>query len=782
MLSQIKSSGLHTKTKVAQELVRELETYIKSASMTKQADLKMYLQSDEDLKKIFFYWASAALSEMTSEPELQGMTIPSVGSDTPTEYGTKILNHLGSRRRRASVAKYANFLNNLYEELKPSLTKSVNITYSQFVKNNKEFMRRDSDILEDLWQRASMWAVTGQSGVPKSDASRDSSVTPWKRISEKVEGGGSIADRVMGAIKLGVFSAMASKGRYLSLEERRGLGIALVDGKKVRQESTEGQSSSGEEYSRLDQLSAEGHLQNLIGVSDTDKYIKEKGLNDDELDKFEGLLTDGSFDNKPLMWLKGLEVLLKSDHIAKNDALITDTLKPNFFNGKYNGVESNPLARELLEMTGNPITDELEELIRSYHSGELDELDRIDRADAEFDLVNDGWLIENIEVSTEADLAVQMIEDQAEEMASVAVSGMSLPEGKLGEAIADLAKVNLTLDQMKKLSKMFTEDGFSWMLDANLYLDDTEWSLALRESDPTALRSIQDTIEEHQQPLLPLGLKHIFNAKVFADKAKIVAIKEFADSCMDQALFKSIIGGNKGPLGWYLELAIVLNGGSVSLKAGGKTFKIEVDTLRFFKVTRSVYKGLVEALSVASNAEVAKITKDLEDLIAPYRPNGLDYKMSDFVKNILTITNNAKYKSVSAKAGQAHKTVTNSGGKLKGFYSGIASELVRYRFYLDMGLTEGTNLPKGLGNADCDSRVRYLIGAIPTSELNAVKSETYDEITLPNWANEVQSALSAREAVLIKKKSDLNSSVKKVFKEFGIEEGTELYEAFVNLS
>ena len=198
MLDQIKKSGLHNKTKVAQELVRELETYIKSASMTKQADLKMYLQSDEDLKKIFFYWASAALSEMTSEPELQGMTIPSVGSDTPTEYGTKILNHLGSRRRRASVAKYANFLNNLYEELKPSLTKSVNITYSQFVKNNKEFMRRDSDILEDLWQRASMWAVTGQSGVPKSDASRDSSVTPWKRISEKVEGGGSIADRVDG--------------------------------------------------------------------------------------------------------------------------------------------------------------------------------------------------------------------------------------------------------------------------------------------------------------------------------------------------------------------------------------------------------------------------------------------------------------------------------------------------------------------------------------------------------------------------------------------------------
>ena len=232
MLDQIKKSGLHNKTKVAQELVRELETYIKSAGMKKQADLRLLLSKrDDDLKKIFFYWASAALSEMTSEPELQGMTIPSVGSDRPDIYGAKILNQLGPmrRRRQASVAKYANFLNNLYEELKPLLISGINKAYGKFAYNNKEFERVSSDILEELWQRASMWAITGKSGVPKSDESRDSSVTPWKRISEKVEGGESIADRVMKAISLGVFSAMASKGRYLSLEERRELGIALVD-------------------------------------------------------------------------------------------------------------------------------------------------------------------------------------------------------------------------------------------------------------------------------------------------------------------------------------------------------------------------------------------------------------------------------------------------------------------------------------------------------------------------------------------------------------------------
>jgi hypothetical protein len=787
MLDQIKKSGLHTKTKVAQELVRELEQYIKSAGMKKQADLRLYLQSDGELKKIFFYWASAALSQMSGEPELQGMTIPPVGSDTPTEYGTKILNQLPRqrgrgldsirdrmRRRQASVARYANFLNNLYEQLKPALTKSINSTYGAFVNNNKEFTRLSNDILEDLWQRATMWAITGK----RDNAVRDTDVTPWKRVTENVKGGSSIAERVMGAIRKGVFSGMASKGRYLTLQERRELGIAEVDGENIRNESTEGLSSSGEEYSRLDQLSAEGHIENNLGKDNTEKYIEEKGLSEEDLDRIEGLLTDGSLDNQPLKWLTGLEMLLLSDHISNDDALISDTLKPDFFSGKYNSVESNTLARKLLERTGNPISDELEELIRSYHSGELNELDRLD---AEYDLVNDGWMIDNIEVSVDAEEAVQMIEDQANQMANVAISGLSLPEGKLGELIAELAKVNLTLEHMKKLSKMFSEDGFSWMLDANLYLNDTEWALALRESDPKALRAIQDTIEEHQEPLLPLGLKHIFNSAVFADKAKVVAIKEFADNCMDQAVVKTFLGGNKGTLGWYLELALVLNGGSFSVDAGGKSHKIEVGKLSFFKVTNSVYKGLVNALMVASDAEVAKITKGLEDLIAPYRPNGLDYKMSDFLKNILTIANNPKYKSIPAKAGQAHKTVTNSGGKLKGFYSGIASELVRYRFYLDIGMTEGTNLPKGLGNADCDNRVRYLVGPIPTKELNEVKSEAYDQFILPNWSNEVQSALKAREEFFIKKKLTARNAVTKVFQEFGIEEGTELYEAFVHL-
>jgi len=771
MLNQIKKSGLHTKTKVAQELVRELEMFLKSAGMKKQADLRLLSKRDDDLKKIFFYWASAALSEMTSETELQGMTIPPVGSDTGDIYGAKILNQLGGRmkrRRQASVAMYANFLNNLYEELKPLLISGINKAYTKFAYNNKEFERLNSDILEDLWQRATLWAVTGT----RDSAIRDTEVSPWKRIEGNVEGGGSLAERVMKAIRKGVFSAMTSKGRYLSLDERRRLGLAKVDGEKIRQESIEGQSSSGEEYSKLDQFSAQGFIENMDGVGDTEKYIKKHKLTEEELETLTGLLTDGTYEDKPYQRALVLEILVRSGHILKDDAFIR-TLKLDFMDGKFEGTEAMEKAVEVLELTGNPITKELVDLLQSYASGELDE-DAFE--DLEGNLIADGWLVDNIEIEIESEEAVKMINEKAEQMAEIAVQAINLPEGELGEAIGDLAKKELEVKELKKLLKLFTEDGFHWMLDANLYLDDAEWAKALRESNPKALKAIQEAIEEHQEPLLPLGLKNVLNSSVFEDKQKVIAIKEFVDQCMNSGAIKKMFGQSRGPLGWFIELAIVLNGKSITGRKNGSPFTLNIEKVRFFDLTQDFYAQLAEFVRVATDGEIDALVGKLDELVEPYRPKGLTYSVSDWLEKIVVTCKERK------KSGnQAWKEARTSGiGTMKGFYSVVASDLVRYRFYLDIGLTEGDNLPEGLGNPDCDNRVLGLMRPIPTNAVNEVKSEGYD-LMLRSWQAEVTQATQRRVDLRITEKAKLNQQVKKVFKEFGIEEGTELYEAFVNL-
>ena len=283
MLNKIKSSGLHTKTKVAQELVRELELYIKSAGMKKQADLRL-LKNDRQLIPIFFYWASAALSQMTSDPQLQGMNIPPIGGDTPLTYGTKLVNQMRGRRSNP----YAKFLKDLYETLKTDIHDGIDQAYGSFVSQNKEFEARSngSVMVEDLWQLASTWATTGVRLVDTSaEGARETNITPWKRISEAVPSGGTIAERVMGAIKKGVFSAMASKNRFLSHGQKIDMGMTTVDGEKVRLESVEGQSSSGEDYSKLDQFSAEGFIENMLGVPDTEKYLDGVSLTEAELDK-----------------------------------------------------------------------------------------------------------------------------------------------------------------------------------------------------------------------------------------------------------------------------------------------------------------------------------------------------------------------------------------------------------------------------------------------------------------------------------------------------------------
>ncbi len=787
MLSQIEKSGLQTKTKVAQELVKELKLYIKSAGMKKQADLRWVTRDQDAFRKLFFGWASAALSKMNV-----GYEVPTTGGDTsPMQYGTMIVNNLPGRRGRVPTLneeqvdalppaqKYAYFLNGLFEELKEEIVEGINIAYKMMLKSNSKYIKSEFVDADDLWQVASTWASTGADVRTVTEGSRRLSFFPLGKIQENAESGADIAKQVSKAITEGVFKIMGGKNRFLSHEQRQKLGITKVTDEagnviKLRQENIEGV-SEGQTYSRLDQFSAQGFIQNTLGQSDVQKYLDENQMSEEELEELTGMLTDGSVDNEPLERAGILEILVRSDHISKDDAFIK-TLKIDFMNGEFSSTEAMEKAMEVLELTGNPITVELVELLQSYASGELDE-DAFE--DLEGNLIADGWLEDNIEISLESEEAVKMIQEKAQQMAEIAVSAINLPSGELGEAIGDLAKKDLEIKELKKLLKLFTEDNFHWMLDANLYLDDIEWAKALRESDPIALKAIQKAIEDHQEPLLPLGLKSVLNSNVFEDKNKIIAIKEFVDQCMPEAVVKGMFGGTKGPLAWYIELAIARNGGSFTIKANGSDVKLKIDKVKFFDLTRPLYATLIEATPMMTDTEFNNAVSAIEALIAPYRPKALHSPVN---KWLLTIQNNAKSdKSLAKRIKDAYNQTRNSKlMHLKKFYSVIASYLVRYRFYLDLGLTEGDDLPIGLGKADCDQRVLSLIGPIPTSAVNEVKSEGYDTM-LKAWRNETALAAQKRVELMITEKNKLNKQVKDVFKAFEIEEGSELYQAFVDL-
>ena len=53
---------------------------------------------------------------------------------------------------------------------------------------------------------------------------------------------------------------------------------------------------------------------------------------------------------------------------------------------------------------------------------------------------------------------------------------------------------------------------------------------------------------------------------------------------------------------------------------------------------------------------------------------------------------------------------------------------------------------------------------------------------LKTWKDDIEALMEARVKIKSKQLDNARSNVKKVFKEFGIVEGTELYEAFVDLS
>lgn len=780
MLVQIKKSGLQNKTKVAQELVRELELFIKSASMKKKADLVQFAANDATLKPVFAYWASAALKKLQEqgEPELDGMLIPDVeASDNAVSYGQRILSALRSegrerlrlRQRTAtdepSLPRYAKLISDMYEENKAVLKKGISNTKGGFLKNHKELLLTNED-KEDLWSIASNWAVTHRKDVVyrgENDGTAKSTGFAWDRIQKSVKSasGSTLSAKVMSAIKDGVFVGMTSKGRFLTQSQKIQMGL-MEDpqtNQRYTQTSDTAMNSDGKEYSVIDKVLAEREQDKITEWSDED------------LDALEGKLTDGSLGVEET--LQATIILVENEHIELDDPLVTNIQKA-FFDGTYNdddGLLDN--AMDFL-LKNKILTPDILELARSYFADELNDDDRLD---AEYELVNQGWIEDNVEVNVEAKKAVDLIVQKAEELANIAVGNMGIPDGEIGEIVQEAAKLDLETHYLKKLLKMFKEDGFHWMLDANLYLDETEWVKALRESNADSLKQLQRVIEDQQEPLLPVGLRHIFNSSTFTNKDKVTAIKGYADKCMDQEQLKSIFGKTRASLAWFIECAILHNGGVIHVNAGGVSHQIVLSKLSYFSLSGTFYTQLMNVVQFMKGDELEVFITQIENLIKPYKPDSITYSVREWVEVVK--------KAVDAKkqAKQLKKEINNSGViALKGFFGAIAVQLLLHRFYLDLGYTEATgDVPKGLGGKDCDAYVRKLMGPIPTSAINEVKDTYYENEILPIWQKEVQKATEKRLEIMLKKKEDLNNNVKATFKALGIEAGSELYDAFVDL-
>jgi hypothetical protein len=742
LLSQVQKSGLHLKNAHAKELVEELTKYLKNAGQKKKASSLEFISNDAFGKPTFVYWATAALLKLQADgvEELQGMAIPTPNDgEQPDAFGNRVLRSsprgIRRPRRRTANVSYSEYVSSLWDKISPQLKSRIKLVRKKFFGFYMGSKRKEAEYdVEEWWSRASMWALalSGHNDLSKGDRQRgiQQRTLPFNRIASSTPNTGDVAKDVYTGINEGLFSIVLSANRWLTKSEKEQRELGRVD------------YETG--YTDLDDNGAEigGYANKNLDETGRSTIVnpEEAATNKESLEKYKEKYLAGEYDLDP---------------VAKK------------------GVRSILLEEGLLTLTEEEGLDLKKKYLDGEYSSNLDAEEKIFNL-----LVSEGWIVEHIDITDNATKAVDVVQQAASNEAKQTVSTMSFPEhGELTKVISELSELGLTIYAMQKISALLDREDFHWLYDAQLYLEE-DWVQLVREFDPVAMALLQQTIQTHQQPMIAVGLRYLLSGNAFGDKSKMEKIKEFADNCMDQKLLKSQVI-SLGVTSWYISCAISINGG-LSYECDGETQRLKVGMFNGVP-DPAIWHSIVPNIYKMTKAEINGLKSSLKSLVEPLIPSihPLDKKLDKWISLC------AKHSSSTPNPGAARKECLGGAqkDKMKGFFGHIASELIRYRFYLDLGVdskdTSDPTQPKTLGDKVCDDRVRFLMGRIPTNKVNEIKTELFEELLAPEWAESVQAEIEKRVKVLENQQGKLGKQVTAVFKELGIEKGDPLYDAFV---
>ena len=117
-----------------------------------------------------------------------------------------------------------------------------------------------------------------------------------------------------------------------------------------------------------------------------------------------------------------------------------------------------------------------------------------------------------------------------------------------------------------------------------------------------------------------------------------------------------------------------------------------------------------------------------------------------------------------------------------GWFGVIVSELVRFRYYLDLGMEnvqEASDLiPTGLEIPGCADNVRNLLGPIPSAEVHRIKEASLAHHA-EDFTDKFLDALKGMVKVKLNRLNKLSKAQDQLMKKLGAEDYDTLYEAYV---
>lgn len=366
-----------------------------------------------------------------------------------------------------------------------------------------------------------------------------------------------------------------------------------------------------------------------------------------------------------------------------------------------------------------------------------------------------------------ADTIVSILEEASEEKAEEIIdeTADTKTEEQLIEATKGLKAIGLTISALDSVASLLEEEDFHWLLDSHLYLQD--WGKFVQGFDAPAIAKIDALIKESGDKTLGVALRSLMNL----DTTKIKAFKHFIENCMDNTLVKGVVTG-KPAVAYFIWLGIKALG-SFNVSVHGRTVIIPAQNEPF--PTQTFWTTFAKSCRGMDDTDKEKFSKDIKTLLKTYAPdNALKEKMIDKTLTFFFETINYEKIVDPKRLIQLYKGKTEMWTGVRGrFFSIVASEIVRYRYYmeLEMESLKGNPLvPDTLGSTECDNAVKTLLPALPSQILEALKNEVVEEDVYTPWAEEVAEALRNRIKIKKNKKGEIQDVAKQLLKTLQLEE------------
>lgn len=680
MLKDIKQAGL-SKNKVAQELISELNTYIKESSQKKLSFYDLSKGGDAFVKPVFFYWATAALVKLQSKFQVTiGLTIPTpTGSETAQAFGNRVSNTpVGTVLESIWEGGGKDWTVNILKKVMPILNNKYN--------DGDEAAR---------WAENWAFALSGHDGYDTSRLEKRPSKAsfPWPKIQSAATKKSTLEESVIDAIGKGIFR----DGVFM---DRKWTRLVSVGGKQVRPTSIS--------------------LTNPDGQGNVD--VSDGG---DLMDDVRNDISQGG----------------ASEYRTEEEDMVE--------------IE----AERVIESYGE-ISSEVERELES-----LDVMESIeDTADM---LIESAWNLANRSILPPR----------------ITQSGMTKEQKDWADSVVVVGRHRWTTEYLDQMVTIFNSQDANWLLDSHLYLD-RNWSKMLLGFDSESMKLLDDLIKQEHNQTIALGIKALVAG--LNNPSKMIAIKNFADNCVsDPKKLKKAMSGY-GVTAWYVQWVAHYSGFDVTVQ--GKKMNLHAQGEFMGDVTSSFWTHFMDTVGKMLPAERNRLEKLIVAQVKKVAPAVMDKA----AKNIATMVSaagkglqtKAHPTGITRKVFQGYwKGNTAVRANTKSFFGILASELVRYRYYMDLMVhtapSGSAGMPKNLGNPACDGYVTNILEPLPTAYTDHIKHDIYEDFISESWTQAVADALAARVKVV-------ESSAKTIFKQseenlklMGIVKGSPTWDLYV---